>query len=177
MPMLGRDLAHLLKAECAEPILAILPKSHDQVKIPVLRRTERRWPGATPDTFRLVPNKPALEFEGGPTWSEIILVRLLERGGWGSAWVNNWRRALWRDVGEAIVLPDAPAAMFKSIESRTQTRGGGWDIFAWRRDEHLFIEAKMRGRDRLTPNQLRWLESALELGVPLGAFAVVEWTC
>jgi hypothetical protein len=124
-----------------------------------------------------VPNKPPFEFLGEASWAEVILVKLLERGGWQAVWVKNWGgRAFWRDVGgPATTLPAAPAALLGAIENRVASRGGCWDVFAWRGQKALFIESKQRGRDRLRPTQLAWLESALGVGTPLSSFAVVEW--
>jgi hypothetical protein len=123
-----------------------------------------------------VPNKLPLNFEGRPTWAEIVLVRLLARSGWGAVWVKNWGgRAFWRDVESPVVLPQVPAALFQQIETLTAAGAGCWDIFAWRGDDVLFIESKQRRRDRFRPTQEIWLEAALTSGVPLSALAVVEW--
>jgi hypothetical protein len=39
----------------------------------------------------------------------------------------------------------------------------------------MFIESKQYGSDKLRPNQLRWLETALDAGVPIDSFAVFEY--
>jgi hypothetical protein len=48
-------------------------------------------------------------------------------------------------------------------------------VFAWRDKEILFVEAKKQGRDSLQESQHGWLEAALEEGVPLSSFLIVEW--
>jgi hypothetical protein len=171
------ELAELLGAAECPATTVMLPGSGEPVDVPTLRRRECRWNGPTDASFRSVPNKPPLEFSGEPSWAEIILVKLLERGGWQAVWVKNWGgRAFWRDVGgPATTLPAAPAALFSTIENCMASRGGCWDVLAWRGLEFLFIESKQRGRDRLRPMQLAWLESALGVGTPLSSFAVVEW--
>jgi hypothetical protein len=143
-----------------------------------LLRREQRWPGPVPDSFRSVPNKPSFRFNEQPTWAEFILLRLLEGDDWKGAWVKNWggRRAFWRDVQEEIALVPSASLLFQKIEHRTGGRGGGcWDIFASRGNEFLFIESKQRGRDGLQSTQEAWIESALDEGVPLSSFAIVEW--
>jgi hypothetical protein len=165
-----------LNAEEAPPTIATLPRSGHIVEVPTFRRHESRWKGPTPASFAAVPNKPPLNFEGLPTWAEFVLVRLLERSGWEAVWVKNWAgRAFWRDVESPVELPQIQAALFQQIETLTAARAGCWDIFAWRAEDVLFIESKQRRRDRLRPSQQVWLEAALESGVPLSAFAAVEW--
>ncbi len=73
------ELPELLAAERRLPTKAILPTSGESVGVLTLRRRETRWTGPTPPSFTLVPNKPALDFFGEPSWAEIILVKLLER--------------------------------------------------------------------------------------------------
>jgi len=140
-------------------------------------RREQSWAGPEPASFRAIPNKPAFQFNGQPTWAEFILLRLLERDGWKGAWVKNWRgRAFWRDVLEVCELPSSASALFRQIEKRAAGRGGGcWNIFVSRGDEFLFIESKKRGKDKATLTQRIWLESALDEGIPLASFVIVEW--
>ena len=75
--------------------------------------------------FRLVPNKPPLNFEGSPTWAEFIILRLLERAGWRGVWVKNWGgRAFWIDIGQAVELPPTASAKLKEIELRNASNSG-----------------------------------------------------
>lgn len=172
------DLTTLLRAERARPTVVSLP-TKGPVEVAKLRRTETRWAGLTPPKA-LVPNKPWLEFEGEALWAEIIILRLLERDDWQGAWANNWRGAFWRDPwGSVADLGPDNAALIRTIAAGMGARRGQtgcWDVFAWRGSDVLFIEAKMRGRDRIRPSQAAWLESALGLGVPLSSFAIVEWS-
>jgi hypothetical protein len=54
-------------------------------------------------------------------------------------------------------------------------RGGCWDIFAWRDSGILFAESKQRSNDSIRSAQARWLEHALENGVPLSSFLIIEY--
>jgi hypothetical protein len=155
-----------------------LAKEQRPIEVLTLLRRERRWIGPQPASFRLVPNKPALEFNGKPTWAEFILLRLLERDGWNGAWVKNWGgREFWQDVGLAIPqMPAAAASLFERIEQRAGGRGGGcWDLVVSRGEECLFVESKQHGRDSLRNTQRIWIKSALEEAVPLSSFVIVEW--
>jgi hypothetical protein len=131
---------------------------------------------AIPSQFNSVPNKIPLEFESSATWAEIILVRLLEGDGWSAAWFKNWGgRAFWRDVKQVATLPKYATDKFKQVYAASGGRGGCWDIFACRDGEFLFVESKHRGRDRIRTSQARWLETALDAGIPASSFAIVEW--
>jgi len=62
-----------------------------------------------------------------------------------------------------------------SIRARSGRAGGAWDVFAWRGAEYLFVELKREGRDAIQASQASFLEAALDLGFPLGAFRLLEW--
>ena len=66
--------------------------------------------------------------------------------------------------------------LFDRIARRKQGRGGRWDVFAWRRDEFLFVEAK-GPKDRIQASQRAWLDAALRMDEPLllSSFVLVEW--
>ena len=169
-------LIGLLQAVRVHATPAMLP-SGQPVEISTMLRSEKPWPGSRPEFPCKVPNKQPLQFGGRPMWAEFILLRLLESDGWAGVWVKNWGgRAFWRNPGEPVELPKTAADVFQRIEQRVAGRGGGcWDIFAWCGADVLFIESKKRGRDRLRPTQLTWLEGALAEGMPLSTFAIVEW--
>jgi len=173
-----RYLAGLLDATELPSTLIELPRTRRMVDVLTLLRRERRWHEPRPEKFHAVPNKPVLQFDEQPAWAEFILLRLLERDGWKGAWVKNWGgRAFWRDVRDVTQLAAPASLLFQSVQKRMGGRGGGcWDIFAWRGNEHLFIESKQRGHDRIRPTQRVWFESALEENVPSSSFVIVEWT-
>jgi hypothetical protein len=170
-------LARQLDAAELAATPVVLPTANRTIDVSTLRRQEQRWVGPMPDWFRAVPNKPLLQFGAQPMWAEFILLRLLESDGWAGVWVKNWGgRAFWRNPLEGVELPPPAMSLFHRIETRTAGRGGGcWDIFAWRDENTLFIESKQRGRDAIQLTQRTWLESALDEGIPITSFAVVEW--
>jgi hypothetical protein len=138
-------------------------------------RSETRWKGALPKTHMAVPNKLALEFEGVPLYPEFIVLRLLERDGWGAAWRKNWGgTAFWRQIGEVVEPSPRARSVFDQVSARAEY-AGAWDILAWRGREVLFVLSKPVGNDRITAYQARWLDTALRMGVPLSCFAIVEY--
>lgn len=139
-------------------------------QVPTLLRNEKLYDDSK------VLGKPVLDFEGKKSLAELILLRLLEREGWQGCWVNNYRRAFWRDIYVTTELPEAPStALFYRVVAQNGGKAGCWDIFAWRGGEVLFVESKQRGKDRIQPTQQKWLESALAEGVPLSSFYIVEY--
>jgi hypothetical protein len=49
-------------------------------------------------------------------------------------------------------------------------------VFAWRKDDVVFAEAKLSKQDRLQSTQKRWIAAALAAGVPVESLLIVEWT-
>jgi hypothetical protein len=179
--MTSLDLAHVLRAEQLEPASLALPVSGALVSIPRFLRVEERSKGAIPRTPKCwAPNKPALLFDGTVTWAEYVLVRLLEHAGWEGRWIKNWTggREMCVDLDLPRAMPAGPGRVFDALHKRAaQLRGAGsWDVFAWSGDEYLFLESKQhRSSDRLNPNQLAWLESAIDEGFTPEQFAIVEY--
>jgi hypothetical protein len=144
------------------------------VIVPAYQRRENRFAGALPSNFRTVPNKVAVDLDGAALYPEFAVVRRLEAAGWGAAWRKNWHgAAFWTDIAVVIEPPRRVLDLFNRIAA--VAGAGAWDILAWKGDDVLFIESKQYGSDKLTPNQRRWLEVALDQGIPLDAFAIYEY--
>jgi hypothetical protein len=174
MPRLNA-LGVALRASSERSIPVALHSIGRLVDVSAYLRVETRWTGPLPATHKTVPNKPALDFEGAPLYPEFIVLRLLERDGWGAAWRKNWGgTAFWRDIGEVVELPSRARSVFDQVSAHAE-HAGAWDILAWRGPEVLFILSKPIGNDRITAYQARWLDTALRMGVPLGCFAIVEY--
>ncbi len=177
MPIVD-ELARWLEAETRADIAVTTPFGKDLL-VPRLLRREVRSPETIDRTSSCwAPNKPALTFDGEVTWAEFILVRLLQRQGWGARWMKNWvgGREPCVSVGRSEPLPPAAGDMLRRIDVRAAiaTGGGAWDIFAWRDDEYLCIESKQHGSsDKLRPTQITWLDAAIDVGV--SSYVVVEY--
>jgi hypothetical protein len=167
-------IGRLLGAETRRQISVTLPASGRTVAVPAYQRRETRFAGVLPENFRTVPNKVAVDFNGAALYPEFAIVRRLEAAGWGAAWRKNWQgAAFWSDIAVTFDPPPKVLALFDRIAA--VAGAGAWDILAWKGDQVLFIESKQYGSDKLTLNQRRWLEVALDQGIPLNAFAVFEY--
>ncbi len=121
--------------------------------------------------------KQILNFRGKPVFAELAILRTLRRKGWDGVWVYGYRGKFRTGMLDkpACDLPEAQEKLYSRIKASAGLRGGCWDVFAWRGKEFLFAEAKRTKRDRIRQSQRRWLEAALEVGLPLTSFLVVEW--
>jgi hypothetical protein len=151
-----------------------LPHPRGQVVVPAYVRAETRWTGPLPATFGSIPNKPALVLDGAPVYPELLVVRLLERAGWGAAWRKNWGgAAYWRDIRE----PVSPPPMVLSILDQVSRQAGHdipWEIVAWRGRELRMLVSRVNGGQRVSAYLANWLDAALRMGIPIGCFAIVE---
>jgi hypothetical protein len=164
----------MLDAEDVRLVTVQLPASGEERQVRVLRRHERRFVGVLPGNFRVIPNKVAVEYLGEAVYPEFAIIRRLEAQGWEAAWRKNWHgAAFWTDIGAVANVPDIVQARFFAVADLAGA--GAWDVMAWREHRILFVESKQAGSDRLTSNQRRWLEVALELGMSLDSFAVHEY--
>jgi len=152
-----------------------LPPPRGQVSVPAYARSETRWKGQLPAAFGSVPNKLALELDGAPIYPELLVVRLLERSGWGAAWRKNWGgTAFWRDIGDPVSPPALPLAILEQV-SRQAGHDTPWDIVAWRGRELRLLVSRTDEGQRVGAYLANWLDAALRMGIPLGCFAMVEF--
>lgn len=134
----------------------------------------RPWNGPPPiDTSG---GKPVLEYEGQPLFAELVILRILQMDGWDGAWVDSYSRRFCVGIGQYQSLPADREMLLSNIYQTAGRRGGCFDVFAWRRDSILFAESKWKGHDRIRKSQVRWLSAALDTGLPLESFLVVEWS-
>ena len=174
------ELAALLRAEPLPPVTVTLPNGRDVAVARLLRHEVRLPEPISRVSSCWAPNKPTLLVDGRPSWAEFAIVRQLERAGWEARWIKNWTggREMCIDVGRAEPMPKAPQAMFDRIDRQaaSRTRGGAWDVFAWRDDRYLILESKKhRSGDALRSGQVAWLAAGLAIGIPADAFAIVEY--
>jgi hypothetical protein len=52
---------------------------------------------------------------------------------------------------------------------------GCWDVVAWRGEALVLVEAKRTRQDRISKNQKRSVDAALDAGLSPEAFLIVEW--
>jgi hypothetical protein len=170
----GSPLAVALGASSVAEAPAVLPSTRRIVQLPVYIRAETPWTGTQARRSGPIPNKPLYTLDGQPIYPELLVVRLLERAGWGAAWRKTWNVvAYWRDVNETV----EPGAMALSIVQQVCRQAGydgSWDILAWRDRELRLLSSRAAGGQRVSAYMADWLDTALRMGLPLGCFAVVE---
>jgi hypothetical protein len=157
---------------------------------PVQRYFTRFSPWFGPEVERTWNKSPLVEYAGRGPFAELALLGLLEEEGWEGVWVyraNKFTKAWHPPVHGPISqqIPEEQRNLYKRISAKCQAlcerfyvrggSGGCWDVFAWRSTEVLFAEAKRQRKDFLQGSQCGWLEAALEEGVPLSSFLIVEW--
>lgn len=122
-------------------------------------------------------NKAVLDVDGEPLFAELAILRELEKKGWHGVWVDTYRQKFRRAMPPTMAeLPASAMAVLNSIVSANAGRRSGcFDVFVWKDNEFLFAESKRKGRDRIRTSQLRWLQAALQTGLPITSFRIVEW--
>jgi len=164
----------LLRPDSSEVIL--LP-SGNKMEVPKATPTFDGWAGKpVEDTYR---GKPVLDFAGEPVFAELAILRAFQNSGWDGVWVDTFQKkyriGYW-GKNSGIVLPSEQELLLNHIYERARSRSGCWDVFCWRSEVQLFIEAKRHGHDQIRATQRRWLEAAISEGLPASAFLVVEWS-
>ena len=167
-------MAEMLGASSVIDAPAVLPSTRRVVQVPVYVRAEVPWTGPPTRRSGAIPSKPLYTLDGEPIYPELLVVRLLERAGWGAAWRKTWNGvAYWRDVDE-VAEPGAMALSIVQQVSRQAGYDGSWDIVAWRDRELRLLCSRAGGGQRVSAYMADWLDTALRMGLPLGCFAVVE---
>jgi len=147
--------------------------SGDVVRIPKASPVFRKWRGDPPkETYG---NKPILDINGVPGFAELATLKLLQADGWLGVWIDTFRKQTRSVTGARVDLPSDQRELLEKIYAVAGTRAGYFDIFCWMAESVLFVEAKQKGRDRVRPTQVRWLTAALETGLPVRSFLIVEW--
>jgi hypothetical protein len=150
-------------------------------QLPVCRRTFPRW-GGEALAFRF-GSKPVLDYKGAACFAELVILGILRENGWCGVWVQtyggtHYLRSMpqgWSLKSEHVSIPPDKEAILKGIWKTAGTKAC-FDVFAWRGTDILFCEAKHQPGDKLTRAQCRFIEGALDWGLPKDQLLVVEWT-
>src|SRR4029077_4063705 len=112
-------------------------------------------------------------------FAELAIVAAFRREGWDGVWIDTYKRKFRRGywgVPPVDQLPDEPRTLLdRIIGARGGIRRGTWDVLCWREGEFVFAESKRKQRDHFSPDQSHFLGTALDLGLSLDSFLVVEW--
>ena len=153
-----------------------LPSSRS-VEVPKTTPTFPVWDGAVPDDT--YGGKSVLDADGEAAFAELFILRLFEKNGWEGVWIDTfggttYHKRYWQD--EVVTVPRGAQEVLKVIGERNGGMGGCFDVFAWRGEDVFFAEAKQKGADSIRDTQKEWLDYALDTGLPLDSFLIVEWT-
>jgi len=145
------------------------------------------WRGAiTIDTWG---GKPVLDVHGEQTFAEVALVRLFQASGWEARWLETynappqWPLVLdrWAPTGiKAREVVPIGNARVENVLRHVMAHNGGrcrgcWDVLTWRGAALVWAEAKRARHDRLSDTQTQWLDAALQAGLVVESFLIVEW--
>jgi hypothetical protein len=122
--------------------------------------------------------KNILEYNGQPAFAELIVLKNFLIEGWTGVWVDTFRSRYLTDYWPAkeVKLVREADELLKSIYQDASSRKGCWDVFCWKDNSFIFIECKAKGKDVIRGSQIKWLASAIKIGLPLSFFLIVEWS-
>jgi hypothetical protein len=162
------------------------PTDFEKIKLPI--RWFREIPKSAPvfikwtgkkidDTYG---NKAVLEFYGKPEFAELGILRLMQKAGWNGVWIDSYRGCKYRTQfwpRNSVEIPTNWEKLLNRIWEKAGSWAGCFDVFCWKGDEFIFIEAKRQKQDHIRETQKRWLQAAiLNCRIPLKRFLIVEWT-
>lgn len=159
----------------AEPTPILLPSGRT-VEVPTFTLELPAWGGEP--IGGTYGEKPLVDVEGEALFAELAALRLLQREGWDGVWVDSFGRrylAAMPDAGEPAELPAVWRILLGAIVEGRSAWSGCWDVFAWRGGDVLFAEVRRAGEGELRHSRRRWLEAALDKGLALDAFMLVDW--
>jgi hypothetical protein len=75
-----------------------------------------------------------------------------------------------------VPLPAKQQKLLQDISNRAGSKNGCFDVFCWRGESILFAESKRQAKDKIRDTQRCWLQAALQYGLPITSFLIVEWS-
>lgn len=147
------------------------------VEVPKAVPCFSRWSGQLPgDTFG---GKAVLNFKGRPAFAELIILWSFLEARWEGVWVDSFGKRYLREfwpIPGPLSLPSEHEDLLRQIVDRTGAQGRSWDVFCWSAARVVFAEAKRERYDWIRSSQIAFLAAALDIGVPISSFLVVEWS-
>jgi hypothetical protein len=124
-----------------------------------------------------------LTYKDQPVFAELMILNLLREKMWDGVWVSSYGgtkylREMPRDfrLGQSVDLPAGYKRLLDGIQTLAGTKGGCFDVLAWRDDRFIFLEAKRKHHDKIRDTQRRWIEAAISTGVAPDKLIIVEWS-
>jgi hypothetical protein len=160
----------------------------NEVSIPSINLVFSRWRGEPIQyTFG---GKPIIDYEGKAMFVELAIMNMAIRNGWSARWVEtygsksiepfyftDWLDAPLRQQGSQPL----DSSYHRDLLAKIASQNGGvylgcWDILAWREQRTLFIESKQYKKDKIRDSQVKWLTSALSVGLEPHNFLIAQWS-
>lgn len=169
-----------------EPRRMHLPSGRE-VSLPLATTTFRTWPAEVSiDTWG---GKAVLDVNGEQTFAEVAVLRMFQESGWEARWLEAYNAApgwpivldAWAATGikackrVPIADPRVEETLRQVIANNDGKCRGCWDVVAWRGEALVLVEVKRTRQDRISKNQKRWVDAALDAGLSPEAFLIVEW--
>jgi hypothetical protein len=134
------------------------------------------WDGPAPnETYN---GKPVLDSGGKPAFAELLILEAFIAAGWEGAWVDTYRNrfltSFW-PVPQRVAVPSEKKGLLAEIRRAGGSKARPWDVFCWRGETVMFVEAKRQQRDKIRPSQTDFLAGALTLGLSTRSFLLMEW--
>jgi len=148
--------------------------------LPVCQPVFLKWSGHPP-AFDF-GKKPIVDDGGKSVFAELALLNLLRASGWEGVWVETYggthflreMPSDWKLARHNVPIPKEKEELLRTIW-KTAGTSACFDIFAWKDADILFCEAKQERKDRLTEAQHKFIEGALQCGVPSDSLLIAEW--
>ncbi len=155
--------------------------------LPATTLAFKKWEGASiKNTFG---GKPLVNYDEIPMFAELAIQRTILKNGWSARWVEtyaskgnnpyyfvNWLDApLTQQAVEPLNDLHHQNLLAKIAVQNGNSYSGCWDILAWKDKRTLFLESKRFKKDSIRNTQLHWLKAALDSGLALNNFLIVQW--
>jgi hypothetical protein len=131
-----------------------------EIILPWCQPNFKRWSGPPPSfTFG---RKPILNYKDQPVFAELLILNLLKEKLWDGVWVSSYGGTKYLGemphdprVGPSLKLPAEQNRRLDDIKKAAGTKGGCFDVLAWRDGQFAFLEAKRKCHDKIRDTQRR----------------------
>lgn len=158
-----------------------------QIEIPKCVVSFKKWNGESlKETFG---GKPIVSVDNTPMFVELAILSEFVKAGWNARWIETYGKSKSNPIYLSTWIDDIyskqtnhPIEDNEIIKLLTNiscinknSYAGCWDILSWKEEKILFTEAKRNKKDRIRITQNKWLAAALEFGIKVDDFLIVQW--
>ena len=159
----------------------------ESVEIPKCTMLFDKW-NRTP-FFDTLGHPKTISYDGIQMFAEHVIGELFIKSGWKARCIQVYGRKkldplfynIWSDVHRTkqISIPIEDERIKGRLETivsdNDSSYKGCWDVLGWKEDKILFVEAKVKKKDRINNNQKQWFCAGLKNGLTPDNFLIVEW--